>query len=567
MSYLYSKACDTCGSQDNLAVYDDGEWCFTPECPGNVARNRPQMSSSGQAKRAKSAEPFLPQGRFQDLTNRGISSETCAKYGYHYTKYTGKLYGKKKQVQDLVEADVAVYDVRGGNGNLLSQKLRGPNKSFKWINYPEAGLGLLGAEMWEQTKRRLIITEGIEDMLACAEATEFKMNVSSVPDGAGSAEKVFLRDYDKIMRHDQIILFPDNDEDGQSVIKAAKKVFPPYKLSVIDCSYKDACEVSGRQECISKECLNELKFLILQAKPTPPLTLLRGIDVSLSDLMKPARVGFHVPTFPGLDYHLNGFAKGEGTLWVGGAKLGKTDALSRIEYHLAKDYKQKIADIKVESSTINNILQFIALDLKIPFKILKENPEPYRELIEKSKNELLPYFNFYQHSGRCSPQQLLDLVYYCHAVDKVDFVVIDNLTKAISGAPASKDGERKDIDMFVSDLMDFVKNTGVGVHLVCHLKNPERGRSWLQGKMVTDLGQIRGSGNIGNLFENVITVGGQIKPYKDTVFDKDVRYLGVLATREGRDPATISDFYKLNKETWEPELCACPWEDVDTYDE
>lgn len=544
--------CTYCGSRDNLAIYDDGEWCFTPGCEGNTNRNKDCMKNDNEHNRL--IESFLPQGIYRDIPSRGLTAATCKARNYHYTKYTGYL-NKNGESKLYTDIDVAVHDIKDKTGKLICQKIRGPEKTFKWINHPKEGIGILGKEFWDENKKKVILTEGIEDWLACEQVTDFHYNIGSLPNGAGDVEKILLKDYKELEKYEQIIIFFDKDEQGNKAVEVAKKIIPPYKLCIVDVKEKDACEILGNNDA------NKLKFAIMGARPTPPMRLIRGVDVNLQDLLKPARQGLHCNVFPGLDYCLNGFAKGELTIWAGGAKLGKTDALSRIEYELVTKHKQKIADIKVESSSEKNILQFISLDLQIPFKSLKENPRAYTEKVTESYKKLMPYFNFYKQSGRCSPRDLLDIAYYCHAVEKVDFIIIDNLTKAVSGAPSSKEGERKDIDLFMSDLVDFCQNTGVGVHLVVHLKNPDRGRSWVQGKMITDLGQMRGSGNIGNIGENIIFVGGQTRRYKDEdVYDKKVRWLGVLATREGREDRAVTDFYRLNEKTWNVELTTCPWE-------
>lgn len=555
----YFDSCPECYSTDNLGHFKDGgSWCFTPGCSYNDDKNHQRTTGRKMGDPLVTyREPLLPEGQYRALPGRGITEETCRRYGYHYQTYSG-TFKKGKEVFNFVNVEVAVYNVKDEHGNIISQKLRGPNKTFKWIGGQKPS-GLLGKDKWENNKNKVIITEGIEDMMAVAQATDYHMNVATLPDGAQSAEKIFedKYEYDAISKHEQIIISFDEDTEGRKAVAAAKKAFPCYKLAVPSLGGKDACDILKKPEGQT-----ELKIAIFKAEPAPPITLLRGIDVTLEQLMVPARVGFRIPIFPGLDYYLNGFAKRELTIWAGGTKLGKTDAVSRIEHALVTLHKQKIADIKVESDTEKNILQFIALELKIPFKVLKENPAPYRAEIAKAREKLMPYFDFYNQSGRCTPKKLLDLIYYCHAVNKVDFIVIDNLTKAISGAESSRDGERKDIDMFLSDLADFVRNTGVGVHLVVHLKNPERGRSWWQGKVLTDPGQMRGSGNIGNIGENLIFVGGQIQRFKpEEPFDRDVRYIGLPATREGRDSRIITDFYKLNKQSWEVETCECPWGD------
>ena len=64
-------------------------------------------------------------GRYTDLTARGISKATCQKAGYWVAKVRGTAY--------------QVADYRDQNGSIVSQKLRDKEKNFSTPRVPQRG--------------------------------------------------------------------------------------------------------------------------------------------------------------------------------------------------------------------------------------------------------------------------------------------------------------------------------------------------------------------------------------------------------------------------------------------
>lgn len=101
----------------------------------------------------------------------------------------------------------------------------------------------------------------------------------------------------------------------------------------------------------------------------------------------------------------------------------------------------------------------------------------------------------YDHIGDCKSDKMIALVRYCADKLKLKHFVIDSLMKC---------GVRQDdFDAqaeFVSSLCDVGRDTGIHIHLVAHSKK-QTDESRQPGKM-----DIKGSGTIGDLVHNVITV-------------------------------------------------------------
>lgn len=543
------EGCDSCGSKDNVAIYSDGgKWCFTPGCASNTDRT---VSNTGEKKFKK---PWIAEGSYRDIANRGLKAETCTRHKYHYTRYSGVISMNGEPVE-LKDTEVAVYNTYNVKGELTGQKVRGPNKTFWWNNSPEEK-GLLGSWLWSDSKKQLIITEGIEDMMACDEALGYLYNVGSVHDGAGSAARDITANYDRIMKHERIIVFMDNDAAGKTALEQIKKLIPPYKLCIVQSEYKDACVLHKLDKDTGS---SNLKFVLLTANPTPPISLVRAGDIPSANLLVPNRKGYKIKPFPGLNSCLDGFAKGELTIFTGGEKLGKTDFLATVEHALITEHQLKIESIKLEAKEEVNFSQLLAIELKLPLKaILQGDIHVTDEMKQPAIDKLCPYVNFYNYSEGMDIDSLLDYLNYAAIVSKCDFITIDNLTKLMASVKPKSGNmdERKSIDTLLAALTSFCDRTGVGVLLLVHLKHPDTGRSWKQGRTVTE-GNMRGSGSISYFPDNLICLEGQTRPYVTkfgvTVFDPTVRWIRVLASRYGRKSDCIADVYRRNPKTWELE--------------
>ncbi|WP_459625734.1 hypothetical protein, partial [Enterobacter hormaechei] len=91
--FLFHAPCENCGSSDGNSVYSDGhEWCFV--CEHRVPANKEREAKLSTRRRTGGSKPMSydvwnfgdSNGRYSDLTARGISKETCQKAGYWLAK-------------------------------------------------------------------------------------------------------------------------------------------------------------------------------------------------------------------------------------------------------------------------------------------------------------------------------------------------------------------------------------------------------------------------------------------------------------------------------------------------
>ena len=114
-------------------------------------------------------------------------------------------------------------------------------------------------------------------------------------------------------------------------------------------------------------------------------------------------------------------------------------------------------------------------------------------------------FFFYDHFGSLESDNLLHKLKYLASGLDVDFIVLDHISIVVSGIA---DGdERRIIDNLMTDLRSLVENTGVGMLLISHLSVPQGGAKAHEEGGGVALNQLRGSGSIKQISDNIIGVG------------------------------------------------------------
>ena len=160
--FVRHTSCNACGSSDANGVFDDGHtFCFS--CNTYTEGEEPggEGDDTGPAKvRNKGAtqQAGLLKGKPEAIPARGLTHETCKKFGYLVGQHKGQ------QVQ------MAVY--RDKNGKPVAQKLRTKDKRFTIIGNHK-GVALFGSHLWSSGKK-LVITEGEIDAMSVSQVQNNK---------------------------------------------------------------------------------------------------------------------------------------------------------------------------------------------------------------------------------------------------------------------------------------------------------------------------------------------------------------------------------------------------------
>ena len=220
-SFIKHEPCPNCGSKDNLARYADGGG----HCFGCEYHEFPEgETSSPTLVETKGGGSVLTDLEYKPLPKRGITVDTCKKFGYMIGKY------KDQPVQ--------VCQFRNNTGEVEAQKLRYPNKDFRWINKSDA---LFGQHLWEKGKW-VVVTEGEIDALTVSQLFNNRWATVSITTGATGAKKQLAKNLEWLEKFDHVVLMFDEDEAGRKAISECVELFSPGKVKIASLPMKDANE-------------------------------------------------------------------------------------------------------------------------------------------------------------------------------------------------------------------------------------------------------------------------------------------------------------------------------------
>lgn len=483
------EPCPKCGSRDNLARYADGHaTCFSPGCGhwepaggGDVARASPGRSQDGRGKVSSGLLTAGPEG-FKDLKARHLQSSTLRRFGYFTAQYNGQ------------GVQVAPYQDQAGI--TVAQKLRFADKQFpvlKGENYPGtlAECQLFGQHLWGGRDKRLVITEGEIDAMTVAQVMDFKVPVVSVGTGSGGAKKHLQKNLMWLMGFEEIILFFDGDEPGETATQECVTLFQPGKVKVAKMEgFKDAnaALVAGRPGDISAAVYGASVY-------SPP-----GI-LSARDILK--RVDFDAPPsqryatpWPNFTKSLYGGISKEDVIFIlSGAGKGKSTFLFELISHLEEHegatvgalfFEDTLTDVAHGLLTVRTSKR-LRLDPSLVSSEVKK--EEWAKIADSDRLYL-----FDGENARWGMENLLDYIRYLAKGCGCTFILIDPLSFLI--AQSGEKDERRAIDTVVAECAALSKQLGVGIIFTHHLTRPEGNLSHEEGAEIS-LKQARGSNGIG----------------------------------------------------------------------
>lgn len=496
--FLFHAPCENCGSSDGNSVYSDGhEWCFVCEHRVPASEEREKKLSSRRPTGGKRVSNYdnsplvfgEVNGRYSDLTARGISKATCQKAGYWIAKVRNELY--------------QVADYRDQNGSIVSQKLRDKHKEFSTRGSHKSD-ALFGKHLWSGGKK-IVITEGEIDMLTVMELQDCKYPVVSLGHGAKAAKKTCAANYEYLDQFDQIILMFDMDEVGRAAVEEAAQVLPPGKVFVAVLPMKDAneCHLNGQSRAIMEQIWN--------ANPWVPDGVVSAI--SLKDRVKEAMcseasIGYLFSGCPGLNDRTLGMRGGEVIMVTSGSGMGKSTFVRQQALGLVRDQGLKVGMAMLEESVEETMEDLTGIANGVR---LRQQPREFKQqLIESGKFD--EWFDalfgddkihLYDSFAEAEVDRLLAKLHYMRTGLGCDVIILDHISIVVSASEESD--ERKMIDRLMTKLKGFAKSTGVVLIVICHLKNPEKGKAHEEGRPVS-ITDLRGSGSLRQLSDTIIAL-------------------------------------------------------------
>lgn len=494
--FLYHAPCENCGSSDGNSVYSDGhEYCFVCEHRVPASDERKEKLSS-RRRIVGGGKPMTynvwnfgeSNGRYSALTARGISKETCQKAGYWIAKVDGVMY--------------QVADYRDQNGNIVSQKVRDKDKNFKTTGSHKSD-ALFGKHLWNGGKK-IVVTEGEIDMLTVMELQDCKYPVVSLGHGASAAKKTCAANYEYFDQFEQIILMFDMDEAGRKAVEEAAQVLPAGKVrvAVLPCKDANECHLNGHDREIMEQVWNAGPWI-----PDGVVSALSLRERIREHLSSEESVGLLFSGCSGINDKTLGARGGEVIMVTSGSGMGKSTFVRQQALQWGTAMGKKVGLAMLEESVEETAEDLIGLHNRVR---LRQSDSLKREIIENGKfdqwfDELFgnDAFHLYDSFAEAETDRLLAKLAYMRSGLGCDVIILDHISIVVSASGESD--ERKMIDNLMTKLKGFAKSTGVVLVVICHLKNPDKGKAHEEGRPVS-ITDLRGSGALRQLSDTIIAL-------------------------------------------------------------
>lgn len=529
---LEQGPCPSCASSDAYTVYTDGRtidaFCFscnhfdkdpygnnsisqesqragdsTDSPTPRVLRNERGVSSSGVQTRS-AATPYRDETRskgigvqeglthpIKSLRDRKISQATCERYGVRVGVSS-------------TDGETPIYTLfpRHRDGSLVGFKSKTKDKHYSISGGSD--VDLFGLHTIPSKGKKLWITEGEEDCLALYQALkqtssygDWEPAVVSVPDGATSAVSSITRCMDRLTGFDDIIIVFDNDVPGKKARDEVCKILAG-KVSYVELPLKDANEMlmEGKE--------SDLKWLCLtHNKKYQPDGIVNAKDLwerfkSVEDVKV-----IPYPSFlPVLNEKIYGARPGTIVTVTAGTGCGKTQFLRELMFHYIKNTEEKISGLFLEEDSSETISGLISLQLnqRIHLPDVERNDELERAAFDSLFSS--GRVNLYDYFGGMDDGNLLGKLRYFAATGS-KLIFLDHLSIVVSEY-AAEGGERERIDTLMTKLAKFVKETGVTLFLVVHLRKGDSAAVTFEQGAVPTLDDLRGSASLKQLSWDIL---------------------------------------------------------------
>jgi len=390
---------------------------------------------------------------YQYLESRGISRDTMEKYDV-YTKVddAGKPsalsfpYGSYSIVRSL---DPRAFTTLGDSSEV---KLFGQDKFNS------------------ASSKAVTITEGAFDAMSIYECLGRKYPAVSVR-SASTAEGDCSSNHEYLNSFEAIYLCFDNDTPGMEAARRVAALFDINKVYHVKLDkWKDAnAALQDSPEELRKSWYNAKKY-----QPKGIKDVFDSASEILSQENNQATASYPFPTLESMSY---GIRTGEMVLLTALEKVGKTEVLRAIEYHLLKTTDHNIGIIHLEEQEKRSVQGLLGYELGVPAHLpdsgisLADQESAINRLVGRSGRLYM-----HSHFGSDDPNDILGVVHYMVAVNKCKYIFLDHLTMLVTGLEG--DDERRTLDYLSTKLARMTRDLSFTLFLVSH---------------VNDEGQTRGS--------------------------------------------------------------------------
>lgn len=408
----------------------------------------------------------LLDGEIKALAKRGITEETCRKFGYKVGTYSD---GRHVQIAPYQTAD----------GEVVAQKIRFANKDFKFLGETKKA-GLFGQHLWRDGGKMIVVTEGEIDALSVSQLQSNKWPVVSIPNGAQGAAKSVAGALEWLNKFEKVVIMFDGDKPGREAAKEVAAILPPGKafIATID-GFKDANEalVAGQGGRVIDAMWN--------AKAFRPDGI---VDVAAVEERALSAVAFSGLSWPweSLNRLTYGRRRGELYGWAGGTGMGKTTCFKQVQAHLLATQDTPIGVIALEEPPHHTIKTLAGVIDGVRYHV--PGVEYDKDKLAATVRSLQGRVYLYDHFGAATFETIVEKMRYMrHSLGVRDFF-LDHLTAL---AATMGDDERKAIDTMMAELSALTIELDCTIDYISHLTTPE-GKAHEEGGRVQER-HLRGS--------------------------------------------------------------------------
>lgn len=501
--------CSTCGSSDALAEYSDGTYCFSCGTSNSTCPFEEHTTNKINLLTGTQDYDILSYSK-NTLSTLGLSTKDNINYISIYNikdnntkdnSLTEGIYNymdieNYRNIDKKTLVFYKVLKVQGPKGTYLKYpystlggfKVRCVEQKEFFSEGNMKGAGLYGRELFDPHGKAITITEGENDAMAVWQMNGGYPAVSVK--GATSAMADVKAEYDFINSFDRVYLAFDNDEPGQKALREVASLFNPNKVYHVKLDkHKDPHAYLEAGEIV---LFNKTWWA---AKPYLPAGIVGDYD-SIEEILNQESAK-PVATYPykKLQDMTYGIRLGEVNLLTALEKIGKTEVLRSIEYHLLKTTDYNIGIIHLEESEKRTIQGLVGYELKKPVHLPDSNVANIETLnVFKNLTKRDSRCFLYKHFGSDDPKVILDTIRYLVAVCDCKFIFLDHITMLVTGFQS--DDERKTLDYLSTQLAMLTRELNFTLFLVSH---------------VNDDGKTRGSRNISKIADLIIHLDRDIE--------------------------------------------------------
>ena len=526
MSKYTMGPCESCGSSDAFASYDDGVGtCFS--CGTSKKLGDADVSNNSSTDRVRNDAGFHDNQQPTSSVSKGFDSVESI---HSYSSYPMGSRGISKEVVD--HFNVKMETSQDGkqashfypltkNGVITAYKQRVLPKDFRHVG-DSKGVELFGQSQATGTKM-LVITEGEIDALSVAQSWRDTGKpiyaVVSLPSASGVAAALLNRSF--INRFDSVVLMLDNDEPGREATEKLAKIIKAGKCKIANLPEKDP------NETLLKHGANALIRAMWDAQPWNPAGIIQGEAVWDQFMQRQNIESIPYPEcLEGLNRKLKGIRHGEITLFTSGTGSGKSTVIKEIILDLLAKTDDKIGLISLEESVGDTAEKFISMSLK---RSLVEPPPLTEQELRVGFNNVFgdERLVLLDHQGSVGDSSLIDKIEYM-ALMGCRYLVLDHITIAVSEGSDGLSGNEA-VDKMMSDLLKVCKKHNVWLGLISHLrKAPGGGSSFEEGKLAS-IDDIKGSGSIKQISFDIISFARNLVAESET--ERNIIKFRVLKSR------------------------------------